>query len=289
MSLSLKPLTATTFVAEVHGIDLAQPHEESTIQEIRDALNHHSVLVFRNQTLDPEQQIAFRLRFGDLEIHVVKQYLMPEHPEILVLSNVGAYGAKPTANGGAYWHSDISYRERPPLGSVLHGVEVPPTGGNTEFADMFGTYDALPDSRKQQLQGLRATHSYAERFRSMRQVDRSHKGENKFEVDPDKLAKEVPPVSHPVVRTHPETGRKALYVNEGFTLGIEGLPEQESRALLDELNRHATVERFVYSHRWQDGDVVFWDNRSTMHRATDYDPGYRRTMRRTTIQGDAPF
>jgi len=288
MPISTKPLTDSDFVVEVAGVDLSEPQDAETIAEMRAALGKHSVLVFRQQSLTSEQQIAFTRNFGELEIHLVRQYLMPEHPEIIVLSSVGAGGVKPTANGGAYWHSDISYRAKPPLGSILYGIEVPPEGGNTLFADMYGAYDTLSDDLKRKIEGRNAVHSYLERFNAMRNIDRSHKGKDKFELD-NEQQESFPPVLHPIVRTHPESGRKALYVNDGFTIGIDGMDDDEGKALLRDLNIHATREPLVYSHPWQPGDVVFWDNRSTMHCATSYDPAFTRTMHRTTIQGDTPY
>ena len=288
MSLSITSVDDTGFVAEVGGIDLSQPQDDVAIAAVREALNTHSVLVFHDQDMTSEQQIDFTRRFGELEIHLVRQYLMPGHPEIIVLSNVGDSGVKPTANGGAYWHSDISYRAKPPLGSLLYGKEVPPEGGNTLFANMFGAYDALSDEMKARLDGLKAVHSYLERFRKMRSIDRAHQGSDKFELDAEQRAS-FEPVLHPIVRTHPESGRKALFVNDGFTMTVDGMDEEEGKALLRELGIHATRERFVYSHRWRPGDAVFWDNRSTMHCATSYDPSYTRTMHRTTIQGDRPY
>ncbi len=288
MPISTKPLTDSDFVVEVAGVDLSEPQDAETIAALRTALGAHSVLVFRKQSMTSEQQIAFTRNFGDLEIHLVRQYLMPEHPEIIVLSNVGAGGVKPTANGGAYWHSDISYRAKPPLGSILYGIEVPPEGGNTLFANMYGAYDTLADDLKRKIEGRKAKHSYLERFKAMRNIDRSHKGEDKFELD-EEQKKSFAPVVHPIVRTHPESGRKALFVNDGFTIGIEGMDDDDGEALLRELNIHATRDPLVYSHAWQPDDVVFWDNRSTMHCATSYDPVHTRTMHRTTIQGDTPY
>jgi alpha-ketoglutarate-dependent taurine dioxygenase len=288
MPISTEPLTGSDFVVEVSGIDLSEPQDAETVAALRTALGKHSILVFRQQSLTNEQQIAFSRNFGELEIHLVRQYLMPEHPEIIVLSNVGAGGVKPTANGGAYWHSDISYRAKPPLGSLLYGVAVPPEGGNTLFANMYGAYDTLSDDLKNKVDGRNAVHSYLGRFMAMRDRDTSHKGEDKFELD-EEQKESFPPVLHPIVRTHPESGRKALFVNDGFTIGIEDMDEDDGKALLRELNIHATREPLVYSHAWQPGDVVFWDNRSTMHCATSYDPVHTRTMHRTTIQGDTPY
>ena len=282
MTLALKPVTTTDFVAEVEDIDLSQPVPPATIGELRAAINRHSILVFRGQTLDNDQHVAFSRNFGNLEIHTVKQYLLPDFPEIIALANRGEKGTTPIDNGGAYWHSDISYKAKPPMGSLLYSLEVPPEGGDTLYADMYAAYGALGEDIKRRIDGLRAVHGYEARFAKMAE------GGKRPDLTPEQLA-EVPEVTHPIVRTNPETGRKALYVNEGFTLGIEGMPMDEGRALLDELNAHATKPDFVYAHRWRVGDLVFWDNRATMHCATAYDTSYARTMHRTTIQGDIPI
>ena len=282
MSLSLKPLTTTRFVMEVEDLDLSQPVDGTTVAALRKEINEHSILVFRGQTIDNDQHVAFTRNFGDLEIHTVKQYLLPDYPEIIALANRGEKGTTPIDNGGAYWHTDISYKVKPPMGSLLYSLEVPPEGGDTMFADMYSAYDALNDDMKTRIDGLRAVHGYEARFTKMGQ-------ENKRPKLSEKQLAEVPEVSHPVVRINPETGRKALYVNEGFTLSIEGLPMDEGRELLDSLNAHAMKPEFVYSHNWRVGDLVFWDNRAVMHCATAYDTSYARTMHRTTVQGDIPI
>lgn len=270
------------FVAEVEGIDLSKPVDDATLLRLRRALADHSVLVFRGQTLTEAEHIAFSRRFGELDIHTATHYLLPDFPEILVLSNRGEKGTTPVENGGAYWHTDVSYKPRPPLGSLLYALEVPPVGGDTLYADMFSAYDTLSEATKLRVAGLKAVHRYADRYRTMQQSGK------RPPLTAAQLAN-VPDVVHPVVRTHPENGRKALYVNEGFTVGIQGMPEKEGRALLDELCRHATQDAFVYAHKWRQGDLVFWDNRSTQHRATSYDVAYVRAMHRTTVAGqDVP-
>ncbi len=280
--LSLKPMTTTKFVTEVEDIDLSQPIDAVTIKDLRDAINRHSILVFRGQSIDNDQHLAFSRNFGDLEIHTVKQYLLPDYPEIIALANRGENGTTPIDNGGAYWHSDISYKAKPPMGSLLYSLEVPPEGGDTLYTDMYAAYDALSEEMKGTLEGLRAVHGYAARFAKMGE------GGKRPQLSAAQLA-EVPEVSHPIVRTNPETGRKALYVNEGFTLSIVGMAMDESRDLLDRLTAHTMEPRFVYAHKWRVGDLVFWDNRATMHCATAYDTQYARTMHRTTIQGDVPI
>ena len=287
MSFSTKPLTDSDFVVEVSGIDLGEPLDAETVAALRAALGKHSVLVFRQQSLTSEQQIAFSRHFGELEIHLVRQYLMPDHPEIIVLSNVGAGGTKPIANGGAYWHSDISYREKPPLGSILYGIEVPPEGGNTLFANMYGAYDTLSDDLKSKVEGRKAMHSYLERFMAMRSIDRSHKGKDKFELD-EEQKKSFAPVLHPIVRTHPESGRKALYVNRVRTHRFKGMTEEESKPLLEFLFEHSHRPEFTCRFRWKKGSVAFWDNRCLLHKALNDYPGYKRYMNRVTVNGARP-
>lgn len=275
-----------TFVGEVQDVNLKDDHDAATIAALREALLEHLILVFHGQDMSNREHVRFSQKFGPSEIHTVKQYLLPEFPEILTLANRGEKGTKPIANGGAYWHSDITYKAKPPMGSILYALEVPPEGGNTLFCDMAAAYEALPDETKARIASLKAVHSYLPRFMAERAQDEAFQA-NAFELS-DEQKKEVVEVVHPIVRTHPESDRKALFVNEGFTVRIEGMGEADSRALLDELNAHATQSRFIYSHSWTAGDVVFWDNRMTMHCATAYENRYVRRMHRTTIQGDVP-
>ena len=275
-----------TFVGEVDGIDMALDHDEHTIAAVRAALNEHSILVFHNQRLSNEQHVRFSQRFGESEIHTVRQYLLPDFPEIIALANRGEAGTKPIANGGAYWHSDITYKAQPPMASLLYALEVPPEGGDTLFCDMVAAYEALPESTKTAIAGRRAVHSYLPRFMASRAIDESFK-DNKFELSEAQKA-ELAEVSHPIVRTHPESGRKALFINEGFTISLDGDGSEQDQALLSELNNHATQGRFIYRHKWAVGDVVFWDNRTVMHCATEYDRSHARTMHRTTVKGDVP-
>ena len=285
MSLSVKRINGS-FVGEVEGVDLSEDHDAATIAAIRNALLEHEILVFHDQDMTDAEHVRFSQKFGPSEIHTVKQYLLPDFPEIIALANRGEKGTKPVANGGAYWHSDITYKARPPMGSILYGLEIPPEGGDTLYCDMAAAYAALPDATKTRIAGLKAVHSYLPRFMAMRAIDDGFQKE-KFELTEEQKA-EVKEVVHPIVRTHPESGRKALFINEGFTVRVEGMGEAEGKALLDELNAHATQDRFIYRHRWRVGDVVFWDNRVTMHKATDYDRSYARRMHRTTVQGDIP-
>jgi taurine dioxygenase len=271
------------FVAEVGGVDLSKTLSDDSFEKVHDAFLRHSILVFRGQQLDNEQHIAFSRRFGELEIHTAKHWLLPDFPEILVLSNRGEKGTKPIVNGGAYWHSDITYKAKPPLGSLLYALEVPPEGGDTLFADMYAAYESLDEETKSRIGHLKAIHRYGDRYRLMASEDK-----DRPPLTAAQLA-EVPDVTHPLVRTHPETGRKALFVNEGFTIGVEGLAESEGKALLDQLFSHSVQAGHVYRHRWHAGDLVMWDNRCTMHRATEYDARHTRAMHRTTIAGDRPM
>jgi len=279
--LSISPVQGR-FVARVTGVDLSQPLEDACYTRIHDAFLEHSILVFSDQLLSNEQHIAFSRRFGELEIHTARHWLLPDFPQILVLSNRGEKGTKPIVNGGAYWHSDMTYQAEPPMGSLLYAIEVPPEGGDTLFADMYAAYESLDDETKSRIEGLEAIHRYGDRYSVMASEDK-----DRPPLTPEQLAA-VPDVVHPVVRTHPETGRKALFVNEGFTIGISGTSGVAGKALLDKLFRHSVELSRIYSHRWHAGDLVMWDNRCTLHRATEYDLRYARAMHRTTIQGDQP-
>lgn len=271
---------------EIVGLDLSKELSEDTFRAIRESFLDATVLVFRGQQdLTPEQQIAFSRRFNELQIHVLKEFHLPGHPEILVVSNVIDETGRKIGLGdaGRYWHSDLSYVAEPSLGSMLHAQELPTDGsGDTLFANMYLAYESLPKEIKQRISGRRAVHSYTLKYDALRAVSNARNALS------DEQKRQVPPSIHPVVRTHPETGRKALFVSEGFTASIEGLPEGESEELLKFLFAHSTQAAFVYRHQWQPGDMVFWDNRATVHLATGASPGQRRTLYRTTIKGDIP-
>jgi len=274
----------TALGAEIVDLDLSRPLDDKTFNALRRAfLESNGLLVFRAQYITPEQHISFSRRFGPLMIHVLRQYLLPGHPEILRISNVVENG-KPIGLGdaGRVWHSDLSYTSEPSLGSLLHALELPMEGGDTSFANMSAAYDALPADIRQRVEGKRAVHSYSHSY------DRFSGSKWRPPLTQNQKD-EVREVVHPVVRTHPETGRKALFVNEGFTSRILDLPEAESRELLELLFVHSTKPSFVYRHRWQDHDLVFWDNRCTIHLAHGCPPQLRRHMHRTTVKGDAPY
>ena len=286
MSLSVERIN-DTFVGEVDGVNLSDDHSDGEIGDLRTALMEHGILVFHGQDMSNQQHVRFSQKFGPSEIHTVKQYLLEDFPEIIALANRGDKGTKPIANGGAYWHSDITYKACPPMGSILYALEIPPEGGDTLYCDMAGAYDALSDEMKERIDGLRAVHSYLPRFMASRKMDEGFQ-KDVFVLSEEQKA-ELAEVVHPIVRTHPENGRKALFINEGFTVRVEDMDEDDGKALLSELNAHATQDRFIYAHKWSVGDVVFWDNRVTMHKATEYDNQYARRMHRTTVQGDIPI
>jgi taurine dioxygenase len=283
MGLDIRPLS-DVLGAEVLGLDLAGPLAQEDFEAIHAAHLRHHVLVFRDLRITPAQQVAFSRRFGPLQIHVLRDFQLAGYPEVLVVSNIKQNG-KPIGLGdaGYFWHSDLSYKDKPSLGSMLHAQELPAEGGDTLFANQHAAWDALPQALKTLVQPLAAEHTYLARYEELRARSPWRPELTQAQVD------EVRPVVHPVVRTHPETGRKALFVSEHFTTRIVGLPEDESRAVLDELFALGTRPEFVYRHRWQPRDMVFWDNRSVLHLAGGTPDHMRRKLYRTTIEGDVPF
>ena len=270
--------------AEVIGLDLSRPLADADFARIHRAHLDHHVLVFRDMAITPEQQVAFSRRFGPLQRHVLSNFALPGHPEVLVISNIKDNG-KPIGLGdaGAYWHSDLSYLPRPSLGSMLHAQELPAEGGDTLFANQHRAWDALPAAPKTAVDGRRAEHWYLCKYAELQARNPWRPDLTQAQIDA------VPPVAQPIVRTHPETGRQALFVSEHFTTRVLDVPEDESRALLADLFAHSTRDEFVYRHRWLPGDMVFWDNRSLMHLAGGTPDHLRRRLNRTTIEGDVPF
>lgn len=270
--------------AEINGLDLNQPVSDARIAEIRAALVKHGLVVFRDQRITPEQHVAFSRRFGPLQVHVLNRFHLQNHPEILIVSNVLENG-KPIGlvDAGADWHSDLSYMPKPSLGALLHAQELPAEQGDTLYANMFTAYDTLPADIKKTLEGRRAVHSYVYRYNRLQKLSPWRVDLTQQQID------EVPEVVHPVIRTHPENGRKALFVSEGFTSHIIGLPRDESDALLKFLHAHSIQPENIYTHKWRAHDIVFWDNRSTIHYAAITPLHLRRTLYRTTVEGDVPF
>jgi taurine dioxygenase len=282
-SIEITPFDAP-LGAEVTGLDLSQPLAPDDFKRIHRAHLDHHVLVFRDQRITPEQHIAFSRRFGPLQIHVLHQFQLGGHPEILIVSNIMENG-QPIGLGdaGHFWHSDLSYKETPSLGSLLHAQELPAEGGDTLFANMHLAWDTLPQALRDAVQGRFAEHTYLAKYAELQQ--RSPWRPNLSE---EQIA-QVKPVVQPIVRTHPETGRKALFVSEHFTTRVIGLPEDESRDLLKALFDHSVRDAHLYRHVWREHDLVFWDNRSLMHLAAGTPDHLRRKMYRTTIEGDKPF
>ena len=268
--------------AEVVGLKVDQIGA-AEYAEIRQAFLAHGFLVFRDQQLTPESHAAFSAKFGPLKGHILRQYLLPGSDFVLVLSNKKVDGAPVgLEDAGRYWHSDVSYEDIPPLGSMLYAIEIPPEGGDTLFANQYAAYAALPQKLKHRIAGLRARHV----FNYSKLAAAADSTRQKLSPDQER---QLTGAVHPVVRTHPETGRPALYVNPGFTVSIEGLSEDESRSLLAELWSYATAPEVVARHVWQPHDLVLWDNRCLMHHATTYPPQYIRHMHRTTIAGTRPY
>ena len=270
--------------AEIIGLDISKPISAEDFQRIHQAHLDHHVLVFRNQQITPQEHIDFSRRFGPLEIHVLHQFHLKNHPEILIVSNIKENG-EPIGLGdaGVYWHSDISYKPQPSLGSLLHAQELPSEGGDTLFADQHLAWEALSPQLQQRILPLKAEHSYLAKYEELRAKNPWRPKLSQPQID------QVAPAVQPVVRTHPETGRKALFVSEHFTTRIVGLPQEDSDALLAELFAHSVKPEFVYRHQWAPHDLVFWDNRSLMHLAAGTPDHLRRRLNRTTIVGDTPF
>ena len=285
--LSVKP-SGAALGAEILGVDLSREVDEPTFQQIVNALHEHEVIWFRNQNLTPEQHIAFSRRFGPLEHHVRQDRCRPGYPEIFVVSNIIENG-KPigSQDAGFFWHSDLCYAGRPSRGSLFYAREVPmekgEPRGDTLFSSMTAVYDVLPEEIKQKLAGRKAVNSY------MHGYSRERKSGARPELTEEQKRK-TPDMEHPAVRTHPYTGKKCLFVNEGYTTRIVGMDEAESAALLAELFALIKDHRFVYRHRWQVGDFLIWDNCAVQHRAVlDYELPQRRLMERTTVAGTVPY
>ncbi|WP_278940504.1 taurine dioxygenase [Pseudomonas helleri] len=277
MSLTVTPISSA-LGAEIDGVDLTQPLSVEQRDAIEQALLQHQVIFFKNQVITPQQQARFAANFGDLHIHPIYPNV-PEQPEVLVLDT-----AVTDVRDNAVWHTDVTFLPTPALGAVLSAKQLPAFGGDTLWASGIAAFEGLSKPLQVLLDGLTATHDFTKSFPLER-----------FGSTPEDLArweqtrKNNPPLSHPVVRTHPVSGRKSLFVNEGFTTKINELSEAESDAILKLLFAHATRPEYTIRWRWKENDVAFWDNRVTQHYAVDdYRPN-RRVMHRATILGDAPF
>ena len=269
---------------EIQGITLQQAVSPAMFAKVYEAFLDYQLILFRDVDLPPATQVAFARNFGEVQIHVLDQYHgYKQHPEIYMLSNKDKNG-KPSGKhpdrGTLYWHTDGSWRERTGQATMMYSEELPPPGkgGETQFADMYAGYDLLPADIKNKIEGKRAIHNFT--FSRKRRH-----GEDPLSA---KQSAEVPPVAHPIVRTHPDTGRKAIFLGD-HAESIEGMPYAEGRALIEEINVLTTPPSNVYSHIWAPRECMVWDNRCTLHRATGFDEAqYIRVMRRCTIVGDRP-
>jgi taurine dioxygenase len=264
--------------AVVNGVDISKDLEQSVIDRLGELLVEHQILFFREQPISPEAQARFAARFGSLHVHPIYPVL-PEIPEILLLDNHASF-----LPDNDNWHTDVTFSETPPLAGILAAKRIPSSGGDTLWSSNFAAYEALSEPLRRFLDGLSAQHSIAKSFPPER-----WQSDPAFKERYERAVAKHPPVRHPVVRTHPVSGRKALFVNEGFTTHINELSAEESRALLAFLYTHSARPEFTIRWCWQVDDVAFWDNRVTQHYAiADYLPE-RRTMHRATVNGDKPF
>jgi taurine dioxygenase len=272
--IEVKPLSGAGG-AEIFGVDVSTELDDGTIGEIRDALNEHCVVFFRDQEIDTAQHKAFARRFGPIFLHPNFRTVI-EDPEVVMVRR------EPTdlSYVGEIWHTDTTMVAEPPMGAILYGIDVPPYGGDTMFANQYQAYDALSPAMKRLLEGLRAVHSdmHIAGPQASRNKERSTKNRD------DDGWRETRNM-HPIVRTHPDTGRKCLFVNASYTIGIEGMSAAESRGLLDFLLEHGHRPEFTFRFRWQKGSIAFWDNRSTKHIALGDTGPFRRLMRRIQVGG----
>jgi taurine dioxygenase len=282
--------SGNTLGATIEGTDLAQPVSESNFKQILRALGEHGVLCFPKQRLATEDFVRFGRMFGELEINVANQFHEPGFPEVMVLSNM-TDGGKPIGLGdaGQGWHTDMSYSKEVALANVLYAIKVPKRDdrplGDTQFRNMHRAYDDLPAEIKSRLKGRTATHDFAKFWDMMR----ARSGSRRAPLTPEQRAKK-PPVSQPIFRTHPITGRTVLYCNPGYAMRIDGMTEAESDELLRYLFQHQEQERYFYAHRWAEGDVLMWDNIGTVHNAVaDYRADEPRYMRRLQVMATKDY
>jgi len=273
--LQTRPLSPA-LGAEIVGVDLSLPMSDELFEKVRQCWHDNVVILFRNQHLSEADQVRFAERFGPLAISHTRRYTTA-NPAVMLISNIRENGKQIGAlpDGEMQFHSDQCYQEKPAMASMLYAIEVPSVGGNTLFANAYKAYETLPDDIKRRLDGRKALHAYDYDNASMKRGTRLKEG--------------VPHFVHPVFRTHPATGRKALYVNRLMTIAIDGLPEAESDELLNFLFAHQENPAFVYEHVWRVGDMLMWDNRCALHARTDFSNDERRLMRRVTVLGERPM
>lgn len=276
--VTVRPLSAAVG-GEVLGVDASQPLSRAVVDGLKAAYDHHGLLLLRGQNLSPEAQIRFSRYFGELQEVAQKQYQMQDHPLIFIIGNAEEGGKRVAdASVGRLWHSDQSFIPFPALGSMLYGVQCPPEGADTLFANSYTAYETLPEATKRRIEGLHGVHSFTWYYDGLRQRDPSQPA-----MTPERAA-QYPDVLHPMVRRHPRTGRKALFVAPAYMRAIAELPGAEGEALMEELFAHQIRPEFVYAHKWQEGDIVMWQNVGVIHVGTPFDMDkYTRRMHRTTI------
>lgn len=275
-----RPLTPK-LGAEIRGLRLADGVDDATFAAIYQAFLRYEVLLFEPQELPPSAHVAFGRRFGEVQVHVMNQYHSDGFPELYRLSNLDDQGqpsGKHPDKGTMSWHTDGSWSRVTGQATIIYGEKVPAVGGQTHFADMYGAYERLDDAWKGRLEGLRAVHN----------LDFSRNRRHAEDPMTEEQKKAKPPVDHPIVRTHPETGRKCIYLGD-HAESIVGMPYEEGRALIDELNQMIIHPDLCYEHRWTAGQLILWDNRCTLHRATAFDlEREARVVRRCTVLGEVP-
>jgi taurine dioxygenase len=270
-------LLDNSFACEVIGLHLWEALAEETVDELRALWAYHPVLVFRRQALSENELADFSALFGPLERTVRTDWASPVRPEVTLISNLKDAQAQPIGglgDGEIQWHSDQSYMLNPATGAMLYALELPPEGGTTSWVNLSAAYAGLPERLKRAVEGRRAVFSYVKRLAGYQGADR---------VISDEARRKTPPITHPLVQTHPVTGSKALYLDSTTTTGIDGMDDSAGSALLEEIYAFATRPQFVYRHDWQVGDAVLWDNGFTMHRREPFDPLARRLLKRTTM------
>lgn len=281
MKLETRPLHPL-FGVEILGFDVGPDLDDDAFGALKGAFEESSLVLVRDQDLSPKDHEALTLRFRELEYHVLLEHTFPDHPGVMILTNA-VEGGKPLGAHkiGWHWHTDLTYYPRPCDMTTLLAVEIPPEGGDTLFCSLTASHDALPAEERAYLATLQAVHSY-NYMRAIKYPDAAP-------LTAEQLDR-VKDVVHPLIRQHPATGRRALYISEYIIRNIVGMDEPRSQAFLARLIAHATSEPFVYRHRWRKGDFILWDNRAIMHKATPYDDvAYRRRMHRTMTAGDVPF
>lgn len=279
--ISVSPI-AGALGAEIEGVNLADPLPEAVLAEVREAFVENLVIFFRGQDITPDQQKAFAKNFGELHINDFIPKL-EGHDEIQIISKE----AHQRANAGGTWHSDVTYKRAPALGSMLYAKELPPFGGDTMFANMYLAYETLSDGMQELLRGLRAVHSAAENFSKRAEAAREKDGPGLSGFEYSETVEQV--ATHPVIRTHPESGKDALFVNSVFTKNFEGMTPEESAPILKFLFEHIARPEFSCRFRWSEGAIAFWDNRCAQHLALNDYHGHRRYMNRVTVLEDEPY